>query len=1250
MESQLKELLGFLHDRNPQVRNIALENLLPQTPKEAPYRRIFLEQISSGGLAPAKEPESIRDLKLLCRDQAAIAHNAFRALVNLSDSALIVPFLGEPKFLEFLVAYIINPGSLLADLATMVLSNMTVNPNVIQTLLSLKIQLENGHPIASRSSTAPVAPSTGSTQIREESAILLLVDAFVDAATLPGGSKEERKRKGDLHFLASVFANITVAPAGRLALLTLHPGSSEFALAKLLSFTEHPDTIRRGGVASTLKNCAFHAPAHMAMLKSDDEMVTVPPSNEEGKGMNLLLFLLLPLAGPEEFDLEDMDKLPASIQFLPDTKKREPDRFIRLTHIETLLLLCTTRPAREFLRVNGVYEVVQKMHETEQDTSVMEHIERLVNLLKRDEGPDTAFEEVPAEDIDTRKDSSDAVKDSNDDDEIMAQHTALLSVYDKSNLLDLARGLKESGVRLLGSGGTAKQIREAGIEISDVSDITKAPEMLGGRVKTLHPAVHGGILARSIPSDQADLTAQSISPISIVVCNLYPFEATIAKPDCTLVNAVEEIDIGGVTLLRAAAKNHERVIVLSDPADYSEFLAAWRSGGGIISPSLRNKFALKAFEMTSAYDSAISSYFREQYASSHLPQEQLAGEVQRMPLRYGANPHQKPAQAFVTSGKLPFKALAGSPGYINLLDALNAYALVSELQEALQLPAAASFKHVSPAGAAVGLELNDVEKIVYGVDDLKEPLTPLACAYARARGADRMSSFGDFIALSAPCDLATAKIISREVSDGVIAPGYSEEALEVLRKKKAGKYCVLEIDPTYNPGKLETRQVFGVSLQQNRNDAKITAELFSNIVSANKDVSIPPSNLKPTADWALQLPREAVVDLIVATLALKYTQSNSVAYALRGSIIGLGAGQQSRIHCTRLAGGKADNWWLRHHTRVLELPFKKGVKRAEKANAIDLFVGGEELEGGEKAQWESLFETVPAPLTAEERRSHATKLDGVVCSSDAFFPFPDNVHRARKSGVKYLAAPGGSVMDAECIKAADEHRIMSTISVPEHLWEALAPLTKLEIEPSELQTLLREHIEPTIEETSAEIPYDLITGIARWAGSEKGKDTLKAEGLDPISYSLIPLLAGTTFAPSSKPPPPPPPEYDSSEDRRAITALINGLFSVVGVGFAAWWAAGSVHWRNETRVLLALAASIVVAITEGVLYLIWSSHAEKRKAQQKRWKAPEAKSKTAREEKVSENEEEVKLHDEAQPNVVRRKGYEYGEEDASVDL
>ncbi|PFH46209.1 hypothetical protein AMATHDRAFT_77775 [Amanita thiersii Skay4041] len=586
----------------------------------------------------------------------------------------------------------------------------------------------------------------------------------------------------------------------------------------------------------------------------------------------------------------------------------------------------------------------------------------------------------------------------------MSQHTAILSVYDKTNLLEFARGLHDAGVRLVGSGGTAKKIREAGIPIKDVSDITKAPEMLGGRVKTLHPTVHGGILARTIPSDENDLQAQGISPISIVVCNLYPFTSTILRPGCTLAEAVEEIDIGGVTLLRAAAKNHERVSVISDPADYPEFLRAWKEAQGNVQQSMRNKLALKAFEMTAKYDDAISGYFREQYASAELPGERTMGCVQRIALRYGANPHQAPAQAYVTEGELPFKVLSGSPGYINLLDALNAYALVKELRETLGLPAAASFKHVSPAGAAVGVELNETEKKVYGVDDLKEPLTSLAVAYARARGADRMSSFGDFIALSDSCDFATARIISREVSDGIIAPGYSPEALDILSKKKAGKYCVLQIDPLYIPAEVERKQVYGIYVQQKRNDAKINAQLFQNIVTQTKD-----------------LPTSAITDLIVATLALKYTQSNSVAYAYRGATIGIGAGQQSRIHCTRLAGSKADAWWMRHHPRVLSLPFKKGVKRAEKANAIDLFVGGEELEGGEKEQWESLFEGAVEPLAAKERKEWASKLEGVACSSDAFFPFPDNVHRARKSGVKYLAAPSGSVMDAECIKAADEH-------------------------------------------------------------------------------------------------------------------------------------------------------------------------------------------------------------------------------------
>ena len=348
--------------------------------------------------------------------------------------------------------------------------------------------------------------------------------------------------------------------------------------------------------------------------------------------------------------------------------------------------------------------------------------------------------------------------------------------------------------------------------------------------------------------------------------------------------------------------------------------------------------------------------------------------------------------------------MSGSPGYINLLDALNSWALVKELAAALDLPAAASFKHVSPAGAAVGLPLTDVEKKVFGVEDLAD-LTPLACAYARARGADRMSSFGDFIALSHTVDATTARIISREVSDGVIAPGYDEDALAILQKKKGGKYCVLQMDPSYTPPDIETRQVYGISLQQRRNDCVIDKSLFSNVVTANKNV-----------------PEQTIIDMIVATLALKYTQSNSVCYALNGTVIGLGAGQQSRIHCTRLAGDKADNWWLRHHPRVLELPFKKGTKRADKANAIDLFVTGQafEAEGTERAQWEGLFETVPEPLSKDDKKAHAAQLTGVVCSSDAFFPFPDNVHRARKSGATYLAAPSGSIMDAECIKAADE--------------------------------------------------------------------------------------------------------------------------------------------------------------------------------------------------------------------------------------
>ena len=577
------------------------------------------------------------------------------------------------------------------------------------------------------------------------------------------------------------------------------------------------------------------------------------------------------------------------------------------------------------------------------------------------------------------------------------QHTktAILSVYDKTGLLDLAKGLVAANVRILASGGTAKLIREAGFPVEDVSSITHAPEMLGGRVKTLHPAVHGGILARNLESDEHDLTAQGIEKVDFVVCNLYPFKETISKVAVTVPEAVEEIDIGGVTLLRAAAKNHERVSILSDPQDYAHFLEELKSGE--ITAETRNRLALKAFEHTADYDVAISDFFRKQYAEN----------ISQLPLRYGANPHQKPAQAFVSEGELPFKVLNGSPGYINLLDALNSWPLVKELSASLNLPAAASFKHVSPAGAAVGLPLTDIEKKIYFVEDI-ENLSPLANAYARARGADRMSSFGDFIALSNIVDKPTAQIISKEVSDGVIAPGYSEEALELLKKKKNGKYCFLQIDPNYNPENLESRQVYGITLQQKRNDAIFKGSSFKEIVSKNKDLT-----------------EQGAVDLTIATIALKYTQSNSVCYAKNGMVIGLGAGQQSRIHCTRLAGDKADNWWLRQHPKVLGFKWAKGTKRPEKSNAIDLYVTNQiPTEEPEKSEYESKFAEIPEPLTAEERKEWLSKLSNVALSSDAFFPFPDNVYRAARSGVKFIAAPSGSVMDKAVFAAADANDIV----------------------------------------------------------------------------------------------------------------------------------------------------------------------------------------------------------------------------------
>ncbi|CAL8379525.1 unnamed protein product [Arctogadus glacialis] len=573
---------------------------------------------------------------------------------------------------------------------------------------------------------------------------------------------------------------------------------------------------------------------------------------------------------------------------------------------------------------------------------------------------------------------------------------ALLSVSDKSGLLEFAKRLVNTGLSLVASGGTAKVLRDAGLAVRDVSELTGHPEMLGGRVKTLHPAVHGGILARRTPSDMADMEKLGYSLVRVVVCNLYPFVKTISTPDVTVEDAVEQIDIGGVTLLRAAAKNHARVTIVCDPADYPLVATEMEgSEGKDTTLETRRTLALKAFTQTAQYDDAISDYFRGQYSRG----------VSQLPLRYGMNPHQAPAQLYTLHSALPLKVVNGSPGFINLCDALNAWQLVRELKAALGLAAATSFKHVSPAGAAVGVPLSEEEAKVCMVSDMLQDLTPLASAYARARGSDRMSSFGDFIALSDVCDVPTARIISREVSDGIIAPGYEEEALKILAKKKGGKYCVLQMDPAYEPDEPEVRVLFGLHLKQRRNGAPIDKELFSNVVSKGT------------------LSAKALRDLTVATIAVKYTQSNSVCYAKDGQVIGIGAGQQSRIHCTRLAGDKADNWWLRRHPRVLGMKFRSGVKRAEIANAIDQYVSNTIGEGPDLAAWKAMFEEVPEPLTETEKKTWVSSLQDVALSSDAFFPFRDNVDRARKSGVAFIAAPGGSTADDVVIQACNEQGI-----------------------------------------------------------------------------------------------------------------------------------------------------------------------------------------------------------------------------------
>ncbi len=378
--------------------------------------------------------------------------------------------------------------------------------------------------------------------------------------------------------------------------------------------------------------------------------------------------------------------------------------------------------------------------------------------------------------------------------------------------------------------------------------------------------------------------------------------------------------------------------------------------------------------------------------------------MKELELKYGCNPNQKPSRIYMENGELPIKVLNGKPGYINFLDAFNGWQLVSELKKATGLPAATSFKHVSPAGAAVGLPLSEVERKIYWVDDMDVEFTPLANAYIRARGADRMSSFGDFISLSDVCDKETALVIKREVSDGVIAPGYTDEALEILKAKKKGNYNVIEIDPDYVPAPIEHKEVFGITFEQGRNELVIDEHFFDNIVTENREI-----------------PDSAKMDLAISMITLKYTQSNSVCYVKGGQAIGIGAGQQSRIHCTRLAGSKADNWWLRQSPQVLGLQFLDKIGRADRDNAIDLYIGEDYMDVLADGAWENIFKVKPEVFTREEKRAWLDKNTDVALGSDAFFPFGDNVERAHKSGVKYIAQPGGSVRDDNVIETCDKY-------------------------------------------------------------------------------------------------------------------------------------------------------------------------------------------------------------------------------------
>jgi len=578
--------------------------------------------------------------------------------------------------------------------------------------------------------------------------------------------------------------------------------------------------------------------------------------------------------------------------------------------------------------------------------------------------------------------------------------TALISVFDKTGLEELGKFLADNKVHILSTGGTAAKLRDLGCTVQDVSDYTGFPECLDGRVKTLHPKVHGGLLAaRGNEAHEKQMGEHGMLTIDLAIVNLYPFAQAVAKGG-DFATCIENIDIGGPAMIRASAKNHAGVTVLTNPAQYKTLMEQMGANDGCTTFDFRKNAACAAYALTASYDSMVSTWMAKQVSappSTHV----VSFEVER-PLKYGCNPHQLPAGlCAVGGGKLPFEVISGTPGYINLLDAVNAWQCVHELAQATGLPAAASFKHVSPAGAAIGTELSAEERLVFEVKD--KEITPTAAAYVRARNADPMCSFGDFVAISHEVDLATAMILKIEVSDGIIAPSYNPEALEVLKAKKGGKFIVLRADPDFVPPEMEYRICGGLGYMQKRNDVVFTEKHLEKIVTAKKDLSA-----------------QAKLDMILCSIVIKYTQSNSVGYSLNGMMIGVGAGQQSRVDCVKLAGRKLQTWKLRFHPKVMALAFKTGVKRQDRVNARVRFIEGD-MDSIELEQWLKNFDATPDSLTAEEKAEFLKGLDGVTVSSDAFFPFRDSIDHCSKLGVKYVAQPGGSVADEEVISACDTY-------------------------------------------------------------------------------------------------------------------------------------------------------------------------------------------------------------------------------------